>query len=50
MNSDITVEQMIEELKKGGWKKWRKDIWKSPQGAMYYGPAGAWKAMKGITR
>jgi hypothetical protein len=47
--SQITIEQQIEELIAAGWKRTRvPSIWKSPKGALFLGPHGAWKVMRGI--
>lgn len=40
------VEKAIEELKAAGWKCVRMDVWKSPSGLLYRGPARAWELMK----
>ena len=42
-----TIEMQIVELKAAGWVAQRpKWIWKSPSGALFLGPHGAWKCMK----
>jgi len=40
-----TIEQMIEELRLAGWTRLRANIWRAPQGGLFRGPYGAWKAM-----
>ena len=43
-----TIEEMKAELLRAGWKLWRKNltIWVAPWGAIYRGPAGAFRVMK----
>jgi len=42
-----TIEAQKAELERNGWKEMRpRWIWKSPNGALWIGPHGAWKAMR----
>ena len=41
-----TVETMIDELTAAGWEAKTTTIWRAPGGALFVGPAGAWKMMK----
>lgn len=43
-----TIEVQIVELERAGWKRWhgRPDMWQAPNGAIFLGPHGAWRAMK----
>jgi hypothetical protein len=43
-----TVEQWIDELLAAGWTQKSHTIWIAPNGAIYRGPFGAWKAMRAI--
>lgn len=43
-----TIDQMKQELLAAGWKAKTPVIWKSPHGALFLGPYGAWKVLKGI--
>ena len=40
------VDKMIDELKAAGWTPQTSTIWKSPNGQLFIGPAGAWKRMQ----
>jgi hypothetical protein len=42
------VEGWIRELKAAGWTMKSHTIWIAPNGAIYRGPFGAWKAMKSV--
>jgi hypothetical protein len=42
----LTVEQMEGELLLAGWKRRHRWLWASPGGALYLGPAGAWRVMR----
>ena len=44
--SENQVDLWIRELAEAGWEHVRGTIWRSPDGALYRGPYGAWKAMK----
>jgi len=41
-----TIEEMIEALIAAGWKPIRAGVWQAPSGALYVGPAGAYRYMK----
>lgn len=41
-----SIEQQIAELKAAGWVMIRQCLWKAPDGTYFFGPQGAWKAMK----
>lgn len=40
------IEQEIKELLAAGWEKMMSTVWKSPSGALFRGPHGAWQRMK----
>jgi hypothetical protein len=42
-----SIEQMISELKLAGWSR-KGSTWKSPGGARFFGPYGAWKVMRSL--
>lgn len=42
------IDRMIAELKAAGWSPTTPTIWKSPDGSLFLGPAGAWRRMKGV--
>ena len=44
----IDTEQMRRELLEAGWIAERHWRWRAPDGGLYLGPYGAWKAMKGF--
>lgn len=44
--ADTTIEQMVKELEAAGWAKAMSNVWKSPSGHLFYGPAGAWRKMR----
>lgn len=48
--AERTIEQMIDDLKAAGWVKAFTHVWQSPSGALFYGPAGAWRRMKDFPR
>lgn len=48
MNNEPDIEQKIAELKAAGWMPLNSWTWKAPHGALYLGPAGAWRYMKAI--
>ncbi len=41
-----TIEAQIAELKAAGWIPKTPTVWKTPNGALWLGPHGAWKAMR----
>lgn len=41
-----SIEDQIAELKAAGWSSASSGVWKSPAGALYRGPHGAWKVMR----
>lgn len=41
-------DSWTEELNAAGWKEVRMFVWKSPWGALYRGPAHAWKVMESV--
>ena len=43
-----SIEQMAVALRAAGWLPETPSRWRSPSGALYLGPYGAWKAMTGI--
>ena len=43
---EATIEEMIAALKSAGWKPIRSDVWQAPWGALFVGPAGAYRTMK----
>lgn len=45
-DAPVSIEQMKQELIAAGWFQSGRLCWKSPAGALYRGPRGAWKAMK----
>ncbi len=45
--NNVSIEEMIDQLEKAGWKRVSTTIWRSPNGGMYRGPYGAWKVMAG---
>ncbi len=41
-----SIEEQVAQLKAAGWKQMRPSwMWKSPSGALWLGPHGAWKEM-----
>jgi len=44
--SGPSTEQMIEALNLAGWKKEGAMTWRSPNGGLFRGPAGAWNVMQ----
>ena len=47
---DQDVELWERELIAAGWTRRFPTVWKSPSGAYYRGPDGAWRAMKAGAR
>jgi hypothetical protein len=45
MGQPKTIEEMISELDRAGWRKVMAAVWISPNGNLFRGPFGAWKAM-----
>lgn len=44
-----SIEQQIAELNAAGWVRApMAHVWKSPEGKLFLGPHGAWKAMRGL--
>lgn len=43
------VDRWIRELREAGWEPYRgsQTRWQAPNGALYLGPYGAWKVMRG---
>jgi hypothetical protein len=46
VNTETTIEQMIEQLAAAGWVRDHSTVWRAPDGKLYLGPYGAWKQMK----
>jgi hypothetical protein len=44
MEENHSLEKMQEELRAAGWTN-KGSVWKSPSGACFRGPFGAWKVM-----
>lgn len=44
MNEEPTIDEMIRDLERLGWKRWRNNpnIWEAPWGDLYRGPYRAW--------
>lgn len=42
------AEAAIQALRDNGWKQKLLGIWKSPWGALYHGPAYAYKVMMAV--
>lgn len=44
----MSIEEEIKKLEANGWTRWneRSTIWKSPSGALFLGPHGAYERMK----
>lgn len=42
------IDKMAAELKANSWTEVRSWTWRAPNGALYRGPAGAWRIMKAI--
>lgn len=42
-----TIDEMIQDLYRGGWTKVRFDLWESPSGLLYRGPHKAWHVWEG---
>ena len=43
----LCAENWEAELRAAGWVQLHLHVWRSPRGAIYRGPYGAWKAMTG---
>lgn len=43
-----TIEEQIAELREYGWVPVRARRWQAPNGGLYLGPHGAWRAMRAI--
>lgn len=48
MTTSHDIDRMIADLKAAGWVPKTSVIWRSPSGALFLGPAGAWRRMKGL--
>jgi hypothetical protein len=44
----VSIEQMIRDLKRGGWEKYHGSTWRSITGEIYLGPAKAWHVWYGV--
>jgi hypothetical protein len=44
----VTIEQMIKDLRGGGWEKFCGSTWRSLTGNIYLGPVKAWHVWAGI--
>jgi hypothetical protein len=42
------IESMKADLIRAGWVEKTTRIWRAPNGALFLGPAGAWRALKRI--
>lgn len=49
MTSEVTIEQMKEELLAAGWRAMTRYMWRNPSGKLFLGPAGAWKIMRRLS-
>ncbi len=49
LDAPPTIEQQKAELMATGWEYTGRGMWASPDGRLFYGPHGAWKAMKRTT-
>jgi hypothetical protein len=41
------IEQMVKDLKRGGWEMVHHWLWRSPEGHLYLGPHKAWHIWAG---
>lgn len=48
MNDTFDAEKAVVELEAAGWKRKTMSIWKSPWGALYLGPAYAYRLMLAV--
>lgn len=46
MPGSPTVEGMIAELAAVGWTRHSATVWRAPDGGLFRGPYGAWKALR----
>lgn len=42
----FTPEQQIADLAAAGWERMSLTVWRSPSGALFRGPYGAWLVMR----
>lgn len=45
---NISIEEMVDELKRVGWTAKTSTIWRAPNGALFLGPTGAWRRMRRV--
>ncbi len=47
-NTYQNLELWLRELKEAGWQRVKLTVFMSPDGTLYRGPFGAWKAMRAM--
>ncbi len=41
-----SIDEQIKELSDSGWRRQSASVWVDPDGALFRGPHGAWKALR----